>query len=29
LERAHKLFGSSLHPQPNSVIILASTKHPT
>jgi hypothetical protein len=25
LERAYKLFGSSLHPQPNAVIILAST----
>ncbi len=28
LERAHKLFGSSLHPLPNAVIILALTKRP-
>ncbi len=29
LECTHKLFGSSLCPQPNAVIILASTKRPT
>ncbi len=28
LERTHKLFGLSLSPQPNAVIILASTKRP-
>jgi hypothetical protein len=29
LERTHKLFGSSLCPQPNAVIIPALTKRPT
>jgi hypothetical protein len=29
LERTYKLFGLSLCPQPNAVIILASTKRPT
>jgi hypothetical protein len=29
LEHTHKLFGSSLCPQPNAVIILALTKHQT
>ncbi len=29
LERTHKLFGSSLRPQPNAVIMLALTKRRT
>ncbi len=29
LECAHKLFGLSVRPLPNAVIILASTKRPT